>query len=364
MATEERGSKVTLEDNSIRINNMIITDSEMITFFQNLNESVNLEEKVKDLLKIGVSVSKSIGTAENISYVDKAFENLDSKFTSKLQEAFGDDGQFSDVLKDNFGEDGRVIKELFNPNKEGSPLYLLKKEITCDLEEIRDKIGVNKAVAEEYEKGTQKGLKFEELCEEKLEWIAQIHADKLEATGTTKGNLGASRKGDFVMTLGGINRKIVFEMKDRARISSKDIQKELKEAIENREADYGIFVVKNRNALPDEIGWFNEYDGNQLVCACENDDGEEIIDGEIIHIAYKWARAKLSLENSNETRLDPAFINEKVGEIKMQIGEMRSIKTQCTSIEKSTERIRKTSDNTENMIKGNIDEIVKSLSKN
>ena len=363
MATEEKESRISLDEDRILIDDLVIDDPEIITYFQNLSESENLEQRLEKLLKIGIAVSKSMNTAENINYVDKAFENLDSNFTHKLETAFGDKGQFSEILKNHFGEDGSIIKELFNPNKEGSPLHLLKQELSGNLFEIREKLGINEAVGKVKEKGTQKGFDFEDWCETKLEWIAQIHSDKIERTGKETGKIGKSLQGDFVITLGDINKKIVFEMKDKAKISLKDIQKELKGAIANREADYGIFVAKNKDTLPEAVGWFNEYDGNQLVCAVENNDGESIIDGEIIHIAYKWARAKLRLEGTDEKKLDPAFIIEKTGEIQTKIGDMRKIKTQCTSIEKSTKEIKETAKDTETNIKKDLEEIIESLSE-
>jgi|SaaInlStandDraft_2_1057019.scaffolds.fasta_scaffold66272_2 hypothetical protein len=362
MATEEQESRISLDGDKIIIDGLVIDNPEIVSFFQNLSESENLEQRLGKLLEIGIVVSKSINTTENISYVDKAFEHLNSNFTQKLETAFGDKGQFSEILKNHFGEDGSIIKELFNPNKEGSPLHLLKQELSGNLFEIREKLGINEAVGEEKEKGTQKGFDFEDWCETKLEWIAQIHSDKLERTSKKYGKIGKSLQGDFVITLGDVNKKIVFEMKNKTKISLKDIQKELKGAIANREADYGIFVAKNKDALPESIGWFNEYDGNHLVCAVENNDGEAIIDGEIIHIAYKWARAKLRLESSDEKRLDPAYIIEKTSEIQTKIGDMRKIKTQCTSIEKSTKEIRETAKDTEASIKKDLEEIIESLS--
>ncbi len=362
MVIEEQENRVLLDGDKIVIKDVTINDSEIVSYFQNLSESENLEHRLEKLLKIGIVVSKSINTTENVSYVEKAFENLNSNFTHKLETTFGDKGQFSEILKNTFGENGTIIKELFNPNKEGTPLYLLKLELSSNLYEIREKLGINAAVNIEKEKGTQKGIEFEDQCQQKLEWIAQIHSDKLERTGSEHGKIGNSKKGDFVVTLGDINKKIVFEMKNKDRVSLKDIQKELKEAIENREADYGVFVAKNKDNLPAEVGWFNEYDGNHLVCAVENKEGEAIIDGEIIHIAYKWARAKLRLENSKDKKLDPSFIIEKTKEIQTKIGDMRKIKTQCTSIEKSTDAIRTTAHETETRITKDLHEIIESLS--
>ncbi len=363
MASKQQDNDIVLNEDNLYLKDLMIDDASIVSYFQNLSESEDLEEKLLNLLRIGVTVTKSISTAENVSYVEKAFDNLDSNFSQKLDAAFGDKGQFSEVIKDHFGEDGQIIKELFNPNREGSPLYVLKKELDGNLYEIREKLGINEAVEESEERGTKKGLDFEDECEKKLQWIARIHADKLQVTGTTKGKITGSKKGDFVLTLGDNGIKIVFEMKNMSRIPSKYIHKELKEAIENREADYGIFVVKNKDSLPDEVGWFNEYDGNHLVCAVENNEGEAMIDGEIIHIAYKWARAKLRLEDTKEKKVNASKILEKTNEIQQKIGDLRKIKLQCSNIDKSTEAIRETTKDTEKEIKKQLEEIVDSLSE-
>jgi hypothetical protein len=327
--TVEQENKITVEGNQVIVEEFQTNDHDIVSYFENFGESDDLGQKLENALKVGIVAMKSIGVAGNVNYVEKAFDHLDSNFKQKLDLVFGDNGQFSGVLKEHFGEDGKIIKELFNPNREGSPLYALKQEMDKNLSEIRDKLGINAAIEEVVEKSTQKGFDFEEQCGKKLEWIAEIHSDKLERTSNENGKLN-SKKGDFVIMLGGIGKKIVFEMKNKGTVSLPEIQRELKESMENREADYGIFVVKNKESIPKSIGWFNEYDGNQLVCAVENGDGDSMIDGEIIHIAYKWARARLRLESSKEKKLDPSLIIEKTGSIKKKIADMRKIKTQCT----------------------------------
>ena len=362
MASEQQ-DKIRSTEDVLYIEDFQIHDRDIASYFQNLNESER-KKKLLDLIKIGISVTKSMGTSKNIDYVEKAFDNLNSDFAQKLERVFGERGQFPEVVKKHFGEDGKVIKELFNPNHEGSPLYILRKDLNENLDKIREKIGENeaerKAIKETEERGTKKGLDFEEQCAEKLRWIAKIHSDKLDESGTTKGNKLDSKKGDFVLTVTDIGKKIVFEMKNKGSISEKDIHKELKESMENREADYGIFVAKNKNSLPDTVGWFNEYDGNHLVCAVEN-DGEEIMDGEIIHIAYKWARAKLRTESTKEKKFDAELILAKTSEIRRKIEDLRKIKMQCTNINKSTEDIEKVTKNTEKEIKAQLEEIVDNL---
>ena len=358
--TSEQQDKIRSTEDGLYLKDFQIHDSDIVSYFQNLNESEDLEEKLLNLLKIGISVTKSIGASENIDYVEKAFDNLDSDFTQKLDGVFGERGQFSQVVRDHFGEDGKVIKELFNPNREGSPLYILRKDLDENLDKIREKIGINEAVKEAEERGTKKGLDFEEQCAEKLQWIARIHSDRLEETGTIPGKITGSKKGDFVLTLGDTGKRIVFEMKNKDRISEKDIHRELKDSMENRGADYAIFVAKNKNSLPDTVGWFNEYDGNHLVCAVENDE-DEIMDGEIIHIAYKWARAKLRTESTKEKKLDAELILAKTSEIRQKIEDLRKIKRQCTNINKSTEDIEEIAKKTEKEIKAQLEEIVDNL---
>ncbi|MBT4325420.1 MAG: hypothetical protein HOD60_00720 [Candidatus Nitrosopelagicus sp.] len=361
--TLEEQNRVSLDEQGLHLKEFLITDSDIVSYFENLPESESLEEKLANLIKIGISVSNSVSTTENVNYVEKAFENLDSDFSKKLNDAFAVDGKFSEVIAHHFGDDGKVIKEIFDPNRIGSPLQILKQDFESNLYEIREKLGINTAVEKEKERGTKKGFDFEDQCEEKLQWIARIHSDKLERTGDTQGKITSSKKGDFVLTLWDINKKIVFEMKDKDSISEKYIHSELNDAIENRDADYGVFVVKNKNSLPDSVGWFNEYDGNHLVCAVETDDNEEVMDGEMVHIAYKWARARLRIETSKEKKIDSSSILSKTSEIQDKLGDLMKIKRQCTNIDKSTEAIRTTTKETEKAIKNQVDDIIESISQ-
>ena len=307
MTAIEHDNKIVIKGNQVTVNDFTTENYEIVSYFENLSESDNLGQKLEDALKMGIIAIKSIGVTGNVNYVEKAFENMDEKMKHKLDLVFGDDGQFSGILKEHFGEDGKLIKELFDPNREGTPLHSLRLEIENEFSAIKEKIGINAAVEEVANKGTRKGIDFEDQYEPTLDWIAQIHSDKIERTSNDSGKLSKSKKGDFVITLGDIGKKIVFEMKDRGTISRPMIQKELDEAMENREAEYGIFVAKNKESLPVNVGWFNEYDGNHLVCAMENNDGDSLIDGEILHIAYKWARARLRIESTKEKKLDTSL---------------------------------------------------------
>ena len=361
MTTVEQDSKIKIEGKQVIIKDFTTSDNDIVSYFENLSQSEDLEQQLEHLIKIGIIATRSTGVSNNVSYIEKAFENLDEKMKHELESAFGNDGKFSALLKEHFGKDGVLLKELFALDRDESPLYQLKRELAVSLAEIRDKLVANTATEKEADKGPRKGFDFEEWCKEKLEVIAKNHTDKLEHTGKMQGNLSSSKKGDFVITLGDTGKKIVFEMKNMKSIGLPDIQREMDEAIKNRSADYGIFIAKKKDSLPRGVGWFAEYDGKHLVCAVENNDGEALIDGEIIDIAYKWARARLCLESANTGKLDPSLIRDKTIAIQNKISEMKKIKIQCTTIESSTKTIRDTAENMKTEIQTELDEIIKSL---
>jgi len=361
MTSVEQEHRIRIEDGQVIIEEFQTSDRDIVSYFEGLEESDDVGKRLEDALKIGIVAMRSIGVTGNVNYVEKAFDNMGEKMKMQIDSAFGEDGKFSGILKDHFGEDGKIIKDVLDPNREGSPLHSLRSELEGNLAAIRERLGINTAVEEAAERSPKKGIDFEDDCEKKLEWIASIHSDKLERTGNEVGRIPQSKKGDFVLILGDLGKRMVFEMKNRGVMVLPQIQRELKEAMENRGADYGIYVSKTKEALPDSVGWFNEYDGNQLVCAVENDDGGSLIDGEMIHIAYKWARAKLRMESSQEARLDPAFVIKKSSEIQTKIGEIKRIRRQCTNIENSAKEIREISKNTESEVREDLEEIMESL---
>lgn len=117
----------------------------------------------------------------------------------------------------------------------------------------RERLEINTAVERVAERSPKKVVGFEDDCARKLEWVASIHSDKLERTGSEVGKVPQSKKGDFVLILGDIGKRMVFEMKNRDAVVLPQIQREMKEAMETRDADYGMYVSKTRDALPDSV---------------------------------------------------------------------------------------------------------------
>jgi len=359
MASVTKSKHVFVDDKQVSINDFTTTDRDIYSYFANMSESEDLDKKFIQALKVGVVAAKTIDTVGNVDYVEKQFNILDSSFKQKIDEIFGEKGKFSEILNENFGEDGQLLKDYLNPHKEGSPLQLTVKEVTTRIEELKTLLGIKIGKDEAEEKSTKKGTKFEDDCEPLLEEIAKMHGDDVIRTGTKKGKVTDANKGDFVYTIKELNKKIVWEAKNySSKLSMEEIQKNLDGGIENREADYGILVSKTLQALPRSIGWFKELSDKKLVCALGDNDQ---LHAEILHIAYRWARAKLLQEATKNAKFDATLVRDKINNVQKNLKKLASIKRQCGNIDKASKEISDLAETLDSEIDEELGKILDSL---
>ena len=351
---------ISVSDYTLRIDDFETRERDIVAYFNGLHDPDD-EEKLVTLLKLGILAQSSVGTTMDVKYVEKAFELLKDKFDKRMDDIFEPNGTMDNKLAEHFGQDGKIIKEIFNPDTEGTPLNRLKATLHDDLAGIRDTIVIQKGREIEARKGTHKGTKFEDFCQPFLEDIARVFSDIVDPTGTTKEKGSDSQKGDFVVTLAGGKKKIVFEMKHReSRLSYNDIRSQLNEAMKTRGADYGVLVSRNRSILKKSIGWFNEYDSNKLVCAlAETEDDEE--NTWVIDVAYKWARQRVESAGDKHLGMDPELIKQDVNRIKESIEEIKKIDNHCTHIRNATDKIEEVVKKEERIIQNKIKDILSSM---
>ena len=356
------GDHVSVSDDQVEISGFTTEVREIVEYFGSLPESSSLDRKLEEVLRMGVMAITATGAAQSVGRVEKEFELLKMGFDQKIDSIFGErgqvaeiiakhfgeDGQVAEIIAKHFGEDGKLFGELLNPNKDDSPLGLLKVDLYRTLGEIRDKLGEQEAARQIAGRGTQKGRDFEDRCAGGLALAAKASGDALERTGDEAGLAGASKKGDFVATLGGSGARVVFEMKDKDSIGMSEIRKELKAAMDNRDAAYGVLVARKRSSLPDGIGWFNEDAGGAtLACAVEDDEGNAVMNGEMVVMAYRWARARagaIAAEAAGsapaEGAVDVQAIAQKAREIGERVAGLSRARRECTTIEKSAGKIK------------------------
>ena len=386
VATVEQSEHVTVSDDEVTVDGFTTEVREIVEYFGSLPESSQMDRKLEDALRMGVMAITATGTAQNINHVEKEFELLKMGFDQKIESVFGEKGQVAEIIAKHFGEDGKVaeiiakhfgedgklLNELLNPNKGDSPLGLLRDDLHKALGEIKEKLSAQEAAKRVAAKGTQKGRDFEAWCEEALGVAAKSNGDMLDNTAYRGGSAGAKKKGDIVATLSGTaNAKIVFEIKNKGAIGMPEIIRELREAMDNRDASYGVFVAKSRASLPNTIGWFNEYEnGTMLACAVEDKEGNAVLDGEMLIMVYRWARARAraAAEAKNELRpkgredaVDTSLVAEKAKSIGDRLEGLSKIRRECTNVKNSSEKIKEMAGEIQSDIKADAGEIIKLL---
>ena len=352
---------VTVEGGVVKIDGYGIDDEDVSKHFEGLQEQgKNLDDELGKLLKLGAIAAKATTVGLSTDYVDKSVNELKNNFENLFGKTFDENGSISRLLEENFGEDGKVITELLNPEKAGSPMHSLKEHMDAELQKLRTDLNVEDALAQQRKKDPKKGTDFEKYCEELLKEIAKSNGDIVDDKHGEIGNVPSSKKGDYVYNVQDLHKSIVLDMKDYTTKLSlrKDCLEMLDIAMENRGSEYGILVSKRQSALPKEVGMFQEY-GNKLIIALTADDEEDALtEDEILTIAIKWARQRLRSESGS---IDPGKIVEKMKNIEIQIKRFSGIKTKCSGIASTSEAIKSDLDEIESEIKNNLEEVSNSL---
>ena len=351
---------VSTSDDSLRIDGFETRERDIVLHFAEL-PATNLDRELERLLKLGILAQGSAGTMISAKYVESEFNRLKDKMARDIDNAFGPEGEIPRMVEKYFGNDG-TVRAVLDPEGKDTPLSKLRTAMLADLSAIKDAVMVKRGQSEEAKKGTQKGLKFEEMCEPEICSMADVHSDAVESTGGSVGDLGTSKKGDFVVTIGGTEKRIVFEMKHKAGMTIPEIRRQLNGAMENRRAEYAVLVSRNRAALPKEAGWFNEYDGNKLVCAVsETDEDEENM--WVVRMAYRWARLRVASSAEKELSVDPEAVTQGVREIEASLRRMGTITAQCKTIAGSAKKIEDVMKEEETKIRDKIEDIIHSMNR-
>lgn len=394
------------EAKSITIKNLLIKDREVFDVLSDQERSERVQF-VKKALKVGVIALKDVVVKEKIDYVKKEFESLcfelekifkrelgKEGMKGELDKVFGDTGKLQNVLERLFGTDGKLVRDILDmnninspvgqlrktiesyfvgkdseiysmldPNSKDSPISRLRQEILDKLQNIEKTITVYLAKKEEIDKAPKKGFIFEDLLEDTLVLLSKPFGDFVERTGTKKGKLG-NLKGDFVIKLNdsmikGQPPKIVVEAKagKSVRLTMKSLVGELREAIQNREANFAIAVTDK--VISDSIGCYHEIEGDKIICA--------IGDNQLpLEVAYRIARTYI-LMRTRETptrTIDTARICGIISKIGNDLNTVRGIKANLTKIGKTADTITTDIKTLEKTIRSSLIELQDALNQN
>ena len=344
-ATPLRQPRVHVLMGRVIVENVVVDDPATAAFLDaRLEAGENPVRVVSDAIEVGARVlareQNAIGTEFVRNEFEKVSREVESAFTdrarvvaeffgAKVDEVFGpENGHLAKELSKLFGEGSSVavqhqlrqvmleqsarmredLLRQFSSADGSNPLADFKAahlraardaatRQEAQLEAVREQMMALKLelaglrserekaadVAAEAARGTAKGRPYEEAVAEAVDAIARGMGDDCDAVGDFRGAGG--RKGDVVVDIDGCagasRGRIVFEAKN-ARKSRPEAIAELDEAMAQRGADYGVWVVPSEDRLPARAPALREVGGDKLFVVFDPEDGSSGAAGRLL----------------------------------------------------------------------------------
>ena len=327
---------------------------------EKIDDTFNLEDTTSPLYRMQSLILEYFNTENGTfkSVIDEYFNEDEGEIRRLLDQTFdvtNTESAFNKLIeniKDISGKDEDIIKDMLDPHKTDSPAEMLKKEIFVKIKElkekdmnelmksiqdmrdkeikdIRDVVLKAEAIEEEKQRGTSKGFDFEDMVYESLENITSSHEDTIEHIGKKTSKDG--KKGDIIIDLDGDSKKrIVIECKNSSGYSGKETKTEIKQALENHDASYGVFLFAKHEQVPSNLSPI-KITNSYIVTCMENDN---------LYFAYRLAKIFISqsLESISETNI--AEINREIEKIEEHLQNISEMQRKASQIIKSGEYLK------------------------
>jgi hypothetical protein len=413
-ATPLRHPRVTALLGRVIVENLVVDDavaSELVRARADAGESP--ERVVADAIEIGARILDREHAGASVEVLRQDLENASreveerlgqtseavvTELRTRLEEAFGpDSGHVTRVLQRHFGAEsstavqhqvrsavGELLAESreklfkqFSTADESNPLATFQRAAVAAIKQSSDqqhahlremngrlgelqlevaKIQAEKEkameVAAEHDRSTAKGRPYEEAVLEAVEVIAQGHGDDCDGVGDLRGVGG--RKGDVVVDIDGCagrpRGRIVFEAKNSRR-SRNEALAELDEAMNQRAADYAVWVVPAEDKLPARASQLREINGDKLFVVYDPEDGSRLA----LEVAYSLARARVVMAKGGAEGLDASAVRAEVERAMVAMEDVRRIKSQLTSAAGQIEGVQKIVDDMARRVRGHLE---------
>lgn len=235
----------------------------------------------------------------------------------------------------------RLVDSYFG--QEGSLAALVAAEVTPAkaellqaLQGVRELIVGQAMAADERHRSPASGLDFEDEVETVLCRLASAYGDTVERVGTQSGDVGRSKRGDFVVQLRDGSRFVVEAKKRSTPLplrGDRGVLAMLGESMVNRGASFAVAVAKDHSAFAKEVGAFNDYDTNKVLCLL----GEA---GELLEVAYRWARTVLLMGMASNEGVDVTVVRTAIEEARRALRELARIEGKAKSIAQGADEIQ------------------------
>ena len=223
------------------------------------------------------------------------------------------------------------------------------------LQGLRDEKAASVELAAERERGTAKGRTFEEAVFDAVEAIAAAQGDCAEPVGDL--TEGGGKRGDVVVSVdaasGPCPRAHRLRGQGPEASRARRSLEELAEGLDQRSAQFGVWVVPSEEELPSGVRDLREVDGDKLYVVFDPEDGARVG----LEVAYKLARARVLLTRDEVEGLDPALVAERVELARRAMEDVRRIKQQLTGATTAIGSAREVLDEMAAGVRARLDEI-------
>jgi hypothetical protein len=382
------GCDVRVEGDHIAVTGLSLYDAELAGYVGDHPE-VDRPAVVERGLKVGLIALRNAGVTLNVDFVAREFERLmhrtdeshdraaaaldaalretfatkDGKLPRTLDQFLGENGTLRRLVDDLFDEerrdsaigrmrtllagyfdgDGAIISRMLDPRLAGSPLHGFRDEMREMLKDVSDRLirleAARDARADEREKGTAKGLDFEDAVEARLDTLLSGTGDVVESTGAAVGNSVRGRKGDFLVTLDpswtrGLPVRVAVEAKS-GRVGLAKLCRDLDETRRNRDAAVAVAVYRAGNA-PSGCSPFTLH-GEHIICELDPDDPDATGFAAAVRVARVLA---LVAVRDRSAVVDAAAVRRDLDGIRSQLNAIAGMKSKLTSISTATGDVR------------------------
>ena len=146
--------------------------------------------------------------------------------------------------------------------------------------------------------------------------------------------------------------RIVFEAKN-AYVPKNKAVAELDAAMEQRDADYAVWVVPSEELLPGRGAQLREVNGDKLFVVFDPDDGARLG----LEVAYALARARTLMVSADGDGLDAGALRTEIERALAAMDDVRRIKTQLTGAAGGIEAARKILDDMAERVRGHLAQV-------
>lgn len=359
--------KVTFNKNIVEITNLIIENEELA---EHLNNYDNPEIEISELIIGGLQIAKYAKTTASINQIEHVgdrvqdgIEKVGKKTRKDIEELLAShtDPKNSKGLAKAIVDiaSAQFISE-FGPDNEDSPV----NQLFMRLDSISRYLDKQSGAKEATDNSSNKGKNFNEVMSPIVQAIATNSSDLSEFVDAVASDTGG-RVGDEVVTINpdmtrGEDLKFVFEYKTAEKVTQASSLRELSEAMKNRGAKAGVFVV-NKTSKTEKWNDYSFHSGNRMIIVVDKDKP----DIGLIRFAYIHSRWLVTRELLNDSAiLDSAKMQYLIEKAQDDVKYISQIRKSLTGIASSHSEASGRVDELERRLNLTFIEISKLISNN